>query len=1209
MTVPVPGGLEDQPDRRLPSHPGLTPLQAREPAQIRQLTPPREELDLLGTPERHARPSWLAADSPDSSKRLPLWVQAAIRLGVKFVRVAAAGEPPASTPFEPGRPGDEPGCCLQCGKQHPPVIDEYYFWLMDSRYYDKVKQDADWGTTSDNPESDWHRKEKLPGLLHWRSEPMVHLAWCRLHNGELQQPRRSFEGVRIADGRKPELGYLGRAGDSLSFRVDGGVAPPGHPAQPDSTTPEPGFRYDLATDTAVVLPLVVPPPAPAAGTFPGGLPAYPYFAYFAPGAPLVPVSPFSPGVLVAGHLRAHCRFEAALQWYKLIFDPLRKDARWCRQQPEAMCCQTDTVSDREEAKDREAKDRSVTLHYLETLLQWGDAVMRRHSPEAFRQARLIYDTAAKILGVRPRSVVVEVDTATESQTVSDFDPLPAPLNPRLMALYEMVEDRLALIHSCLNARRLRNGRPNQDMPYWGDRTTHAGRQPSLVLGGDNGIRDELCLNDEDACCPYGPYRFQFLVQKALELVNDVRGFGAALLAVYEKGDAEYLASLRTTHERQLLNLALEIRQNQWRESDWQVQALRKTKEIAQTRKRYYETLIRNGLNSGETQHVALTGVSIGARAAANISEGIAQGMSIPPDMWIGVAGVMGTPLQFNQLPVGNKLASVLSTIARISNGLAEIAGTTGSLRLTEGGWERREDEWNHQVEVLGIEIEQIERQILAAERRRDIALREFDNHQRQLEHAGEVHDFLRDKFTNHALYLYLQQETAALHYRMYELALGTARHAQRAFNHERGHTARTFLPAEAWDNLHEGLLAGERLQVSIRQMERAYLCENVREYELTKHISLRLHFPVEFLRLKVTGYCEIEIPEWMFDLDYPGHYMRRIKNVTMTIPCVVGPYTGVHCRLTLLGSTTRVDPRLSGPAAGCCDTAHIPGPAPLDECCRESARTDGRHEGEGYEVASDDPRILKQYAAAEAIATSSGQNDSGMFELNFRDERYLPFEFAGALSRWRIELPPENNQFDMETLSDLVLHLNYTAREGGDALRRAANAVAQKNLPGAGVRFFDVEQEFPEAWQRFRVSDGDDQSPRHLALRLGRNMFPFFQCDRDLSIVQAELLFEAAGAVPGAHHTVKFVVNDGQEYLSGKWDECDTTDIDCVAGADWPCLYHGVLNDPPGPVLGSAPLEFGAFRFPSNIGTVARVYLFLSYRITQVRGASRLPMP
>lgn len=53
----------------------------------------------------------------------------------------------------------------------------------------------------------------------------------------------------------------------------------------------------------------------------------------------------------------------------------------------------------------------------------------------------------------------------------------------------------------------------------------------------------------------------------------------------------------------------------------------------------------------------------------------------------------------------------------------------------------------------------------------------------------------------------------------------------------------------------------------------------------------------------------------------------------------------------------------------------------------------------------DDPRFADNLGAIQSIATSGGQNDSGLFELNFRDERYLPFEGAGAISRWRIELP------------------------------------------------------------------------------------------------------------------------------------------------------------------------------------------------------------
>ncbi len=519
------------------------------------------------------------------------------------------------------------------------------------------------------------------------------------------------------------------------------------------------------------------------------------------------------------------------------------------------------------------------------------------------------------------------------------------------------------------------------------------------------------------------------------------------------------------------------------------------------------------------------------------------------------------------------------------NALAEIANTSASLSLTKGGWDRREDEWRHQVEVIGIEIEQIERQILAAERRRDIAMRELNNHQQQIEHAIEVQDFLRDKFTSHELYLFLQQETAALHYQAYELALRTARKAQRAFNYERGYTAHTFLPSDAWDNLHEGLLAGERLQLALRQMEKAYIDANCREYELTKHISLRLNFPLAFLCLKATGYCEIEVLECMFDHDYPGHYMRRIKNVTLTIPCVVGPYIGVHCRLTLLSSKTRVDPRLIDPPASCCG--------------------DGKPKNR-YETLPDDPRVVKLYAATEAIATSSGQNDSGMFELDFRDERYLPFEFAGAVSRWRIELPQENNQFDVDTINDVVLHLNYTAREGGEVLRKAANEVAQQYLPGNGLRFFDIKHEFPDAWQIFQGnSDDSDKSPKQLSLRLNRNMFPFLPGQRDLEINRLELFFEATGAKPSAHKIIEFQVGQRTGHISEDPCEGNIRNIYCIASAEWPSFYHGVLDIRLGPLSQSGYDDLGTFIIPHDIDEISRAFLFCGYNATWAQSDAR----
>jgi len=813
--------------------------------------------------------------------------------------------------------------------------------------------------------------------------------------------------------------------------------------------------------------------------------------------------------------------------------------------------------------DELARERSLTLHYVETLMQWGEAIMRRNSPEAFQQARLMFDTAAKILGKPPRSVE-DIDQLASPQTIANFVPQEAPLNPLLLNLYDQASDRLALIHACINAKRLRNGQPNQHLPYWGNSPLRNGWKTTA----------QTCPDEADWCHPHSCYRFLFLVQKAQELSNEVQSMGAALLAAFEKGDATYLESLRATHEHQLMNLMLEVRQNQCRAADWTLQALQFTQAIAQTHRQYYANLIEAGLNSGEIAYQTLTGVSIASRLASNVLEAVAQILSITPDMWVGSVGPFATTLKW--IPSGSKAGGALSIAARITNNLAEIANTSASLSLQQAEFKRRGEGWTHEVEVLDLQSKEIERQILEAERQRHSALRELNNHQRQIEQSAEVLNFLRDKFTNHALYMWLQQETAALHYQMYELALQTARQAERAFNYERGYTTRSFVPTKTWDNLHEGLLAGERLNLALRQMEMAYLNENCREYELTKHFSLRLHFPLAFLQLKATGYCEIEIPEWMFDLDYPGHYMRRIKNVSMTIPCVVGPYMGVNCRLTLLSSTTRKDPHLIDPPATCCRNGKLKN---------------------GYEPVPDDPRIVKQYGALQAIATSSGQNDSGMFELNFKDELYLPFEFAGAVSCWRLELRQENNQWDVDTISDVILHLNYTAREGGDVLRRVANEVAQQNLPDAGLRFFDVKRDFSDKWHQFQYSSTAATVPQQLELWLGRHMFAFLASRPNLQINRLTLFIVAPGTEPSAHHLVRFLPNDQHGQMDEHRWKCDAQNIYCIASADWPGLYHGVLDIPLGPLNHEGEQHLGTFRFPPNIDSVCNIFLFCSYSV------------
>jgi hypothetical protein len=1324
LTLAAAGGTDWWVDEDTPLEFVPKLLQRRDPSELRPLTPPpgsvtREGLGTLGSPEEAGAPGWLApvpattavsaspsvggaaagslpaaskpapggavqiatavATAAGATPSLPLWMQAAAELGTAFLRVAAAGVPPAALPFAPRVDGGQGRCCDECNEVHPWLIDEYYFWLIPAEVYvyadDTDEQDlADASFTGSyqfgfqdsfydqiqQQSAEWDDEDQVPQLLaKWQPQPAVRLAWCRVHNGQFGQARKSDRALQVTEAPSAsDLVFLGRVADSLYFAVS--HAAPASGGYTDKSAP--GFRYDLVSDSAVTLPEVLPAPAvPVA--YPSGLPAYPFYAYYDPGAPLFSRDWFAPALVVADALRVRCDFEPALKWYSRAFDPLHDDCTWmdctkaesgsaggtkstgsgsgqtgsggptgvvvlaqggsasttvrggqtsagslapaaaetkpnmpsataAQQQAATLPMQPPVITepststsgssrgiaggaccDSAHVPATMARQRALTLRFCETLLEWGEAIMRhRPAPEGFQQARLLFATAERIIGPRPRNVALQPPAAP--QPVASFTPAYAALNPRLLDLYARVEDHLDMLNVCLDARRLRTS--ECDLAWFGNNKLRDGWRTAMTCG------DEM-----EWCYHPSPYRFTFLIQRATELAGQVRELGAALLGAYEKGDAEYLASLRASQEREMLALGLSIRQDQWRDADWQVQALQQTKDVSQTNLIYYTGLYQNGLLNNEIQNINLATNAMQMRTSANITEAFGEAMKVIPDIFVGFCS------SDSQVPVGTKLAGVFETIAKVMMTVADVQAETAAIDLTEAGWQRRSVDWFHQTQVLPIEIQQIELQILGAQRRRDQAMQELNNQQRQIENATEVLDFLRDKFTATELYVWLQKETAALYRQMYELAYRTALQAQHAFNLERGHTTRQFLPDRAWDELHAGLLAGEQLEAALHRMEMAYLSENVREYELTKHISLRLQFPMAFLRLRATGHCEIDIPEWMFDLDYPGHYMRRIRDVKLTIPCVTGPYTGVHCRLTLLSSTTRIDPRLAVPTHGC--------------CCATKPCHCGGDEVARYRVSPEDVRAVKIFGARDAMATSSGVSDSGLFELNFSDPRYLPFEFMGAVSRWRIELPPENNYFDFATLTDTVLHLDYTAREGGDLLRRAASAAAGGKLPGDGWSFFDIRHDFPDAWELFRRPVAREGGHRDLALQLRRKFFPYLPYNPPLRVTRLMLLFEVADlperppeppcCAPekeafGAHVVE---LRAGMVGTGVSRDDGSSARFVCRAAAEWPRLYSGMIDVEILPFRRdreSCEVRFGV---PKDVGEIVQIYLFCRY--------------
>jgi hypothetical protein len=187
----------------------------------------------------------------------------------------------------------------------------------------------------------------------------------------------------------------------------------------------------------------------------------------------------------------------------------------------------------------------------------------------------------------------------------------------------------------------------------------------------------------------------------------------------------------------------------------------------------------------------------------------------------------------------------------------------------------------------------------------------------------------------------------------------------------------------------------------------------------------------------------------LFDIDFPGHYCRRIVSVSLSIPCIVGPYTSLNCTLRLLQHTYRI-------SSASDSAASYP----------EDASGDSRFRTDNIPITS------------VAIGSPAPGYDygTGTFSFGFPGDSYSPFEGAGAISTWQIDLPPELRQFDYRTISDVVLHVDYTALDGGAAFSAAASQVVldaikpQPGCPGALALLVNVPGDYASEWYTLRAA-------------------------------------------------------------------------------------------------------------------------------------------
>ncbi len=757
-----------------------------------------------------------------------------------------------------------------------------------------------------------------------------------------------------------------------------------------------------------------------------------------------------------------------------------------------------------------AYEKAIVMKYIDNLLDWGDQLFAQDNRESISQATLLYLLAYDLLGDKPENLgkrrspdpktfqqIKEQYQSAENipqflieleNRVSDTTPIAsapinelntyfcAPENEQFIAYWERVEDRLYKIRYCLSIEGVRRQLALFQAPIEPAQLVRA------VAGGT------MPLSVVSQLTPAVPnYRFDYMLDRAKNITSTLIQLGSSLLSALEKKDAEELALLRSSHEQSILKLITTTKEKQIEEAEETLASLKESQNSAEKRHTYYTKLIQKGLSTWEITHLVAMTVAQRFNIAAGISRTAASiGYAVPQ---------VGSPFSMNY--GGKQLGAVLTALA----GAAEIGSSTSTfiaqLSQTMGGYERRQQEWELQRDLSEIDIKQIKHQIEAQKIRQTIAEQDLKTHNKSIEQAKEIEDFLKGKFTNQELYQWMIGRLSILYFQTYKIALDMAVATQKAYQYELNKDD-TYINFDYWDSLKKGLLAGESLMLGLNQLEKAYIEGNVRRLEIEKTISLLQLDPEAFLSLKDTGKCEFELSEKLFDLDFPGHYCRQIKTISISIPAVVGPYQNIKASLTQLSDKTLIKADKDA-------VNYLLKPEPDKQ--------------------PDTSKLRSSWRRNQKIALSKGVNDTGLFELNFRDERYLPFEGTGAVSTWDLSLPKAANRINFETISDVIITLSYTALDGGNEFRKKVTSL-EKLKHYSEAYYFNLKQAFPGEWQTFINSNTDTNSQQQFSFNISSEIIPphiedakltgiIFKLDaHDVSSNQSFITLEIANGQP-----------------------------------------------------------------------------------------------
>lgn len=735
--------------------------------------------------------------------------------------------------------------------------------------------------------------------------------------------------------------------------------------------------------------------------------------------------------LITHRLHTEQRYVEAESWLKYLFDPSRS-------QPTAPHTQaywglnalTPEYSEPSYALDNPLDPNQIALSapvylrqalyllYVDILVNRGDAAYRQMTTESLSEAKLWYVRAKRLLGplpeiskVEPWSTITLTTLATRPdsnlreterlalQADSGLPPLVrgvleapqhyapldtpdlcTPINKDLLMRWRKIDARLYNLRQHLDI----TGKPLH-IPLYAAPLSPRG----LLTLYSQGAMAGNTLSRTRQPIQVGHYRFHVIYAQALAAVDNLIQFGNSLLSMIERQEQAAQVELQHQHVWQLASHALEQHAHSIRVDEHNQLALLAGQRIIESRITHFERLLKERISSAEqvaTQELqasaSLESVAFGLQAAAGLA-------IIPPNIFGASNGGWRLEGGFYAVQAGVQL---------LAN---EKRANANHLDRNEL-FNRRAQEWEQALEQSRLELSQVKTQVQAYAEQANSSRLQLQSTSTALSQAKIAYNLLNKRFTTSQMYQWLSAQLSSFYLQAYDSALSLCLDAQACWEYERAESNRTFIQTANWDNQHRGLTAGETLKLSLSNMHTAYLQHNQRPLEITKTVSLRLlqaqdttstlnaSWSEISASLKTKGTAEFELTQAMFDADYPGHYLRRIKSISVSLPATLSPYEDIRATLTQTYSTIQTL--------------------------------------QNADFSYPNLRVREQ------IALSNGLNDNGLFTLNFEgDDRYLPFEYTGAVSRWILSFPnPAAQQSMLDSLNDVIIHVRYTAKSAGE---------------------------------------------------------------------------------------------------------------------------------------------------------------------------------